>query len=154
MPNTLTGDIDVVQPSASEMITQPDTFATSRLTSGWFDRGDEVGVAQDVERLLQRLEVVGTDEDEGGGPLRVTRMRSWSCSTRSASSDMCDLASENGTVSFTGQNSDLSDPTARPEAGPAVGASILGGSWTGPRVASAAPSADHAGPSFLPQRGP
>ena len=53
MPNALSGDVDLVQISASEMITQPDTFATSRLTSRSFDRGDKVGVAHDVERLLQ-----------------------------------------------------------------------------------------------------
>jgi hypothetical protein len=53
VPNALWGDVDLVQASAGEMITQPDTFAAPRLSSRPFDRGDKVGVAHDVERLLQ-----------------------------------------------------------------------------------------------------
>ena len=58
----------------------------------------------------------GLTRTKEGRPLRVTRMRSWSCSTRSASSDRWDFASENGTVSVTGQDSDLSSATTQPEA--------------------------------------
>src|SRR5688572_4815031 len=46
-----------------------------------------------------------------GRPLRVTRILSCSFSTRSASSDRCALASENGTASVIGQNSDLHAPS-------------------------------------------
>ena len=43
-----------------------------------------------------------------GRPLRITKIRSCSCSTRSASSDRWALASENGNVTAIGHYSDLS----------------------------------------------
>jgi hypothetical protein len=69
VPSALARDVDLVQTSAGEVIVQPDAFASCRLTSGSFDRCDEVRIAQDVQRLLQRFEVVGADEDERGAPV-------------------------------------------------------------------------------------
>ncbi len=49
----LRGDVNLVQASAGKVIAQPDTFAASRFSSRSLDRGDEVRVANDVQRLLQ-----------------------------------------------------------------------------------------------------
>jgi hypothetical protein len=46
VPGALSGDVDLVQASASEVIAQPDAFASRRLTSGTFDRRDEVRVGE------------------------------------------------------------------------------------------------------------
>ena len=49
MTQPLRCDVDLVQPSARQMITQPDALATGSLTSRSPDRLRQLGIAQDVE---------------------------------------------------------------------------------------------------------
>ncbi len=57
---------------------------------------------------------LGETSTNDGRPLRVTRIRSCSCSIRSASSERCDFASEKAITSVIGQHSDLFGSYAQP----------------------------------------
>jgi len=46
------------------MIPEPCAIASGGLTSRPCDRRHQLRIAQDVERLLQRLEIVGADQHE------------------------------------------------------------------------------------------
>ena len=55
-------DVDVVQ--ASAVVAHPDAFASRRLLARSLNGRHELGVAQDLEGLLERLQIIGADEDE------------------------------------------------------------------------------------------
>jgi hypothetical protein len=52
-----------------------------------------VGVGEDLDRLLERLEVLGGEQDGGGLPCTVTYTRSCCPLTRAISLDRCAFAS-------------------------------------------------------------
>ncbi len=69
MTQPLRCDVDLVQRSTRQVITHPDALTGGSLTSRSPDGFRQLRIAQDVERLFERLEVVGADQHERGSPV-------------------------------------------------------------------------------------
>ena len=69
MTKTLSRDLDLVHPAASDVILEPHTLALLSVPARPSKRLHQIVVHEDVQGFFKGLEIVGTQQDERGSPI-------------------------------------------------------------------------------------